>query len=1385
MPKPSSSIARVYGSQIPSPNVMQYILGALCALFITTSVQAQPTRSYRILAQSEREVTLEIAPDYTRTEVEEKGHTYQRIDFAGARVDESAPGAPAVPVLSLPFVLPNRKPLSVEVVSATWGALIAMPIAPVPTSIKRDGIVQPLYTVDPAAYNAYRSQLVVTEPVSRFRTAYSQTLLVSPVRFDAARSTIELAEKITIRVRFAGPAPDPVAARALSRAERELFQTTFVNSEQIDWYRSAQAGMMAQTPRDIAAKVAPQHGNTTEWLTIETDQEGVYKITLNDLQAAGITGHPNPYSIELFGYGARPIPEAVTDSSGEWRQCAIEVRVDGKGDLTELYFYAPGVHHWKYQDRPDQLFGLYHTINPYTSAGKYLLKVGGPSATNAAALIQVKADSIVEAARAVSTAFTTSVREVERTFEVLTFSREFVGEQIPRQGLNALTVDLPVDARYVPDSTYMRVGLNTLALKANTVTTSLNGKPWQTLRGGSVYEIVDPPSRAWSEHFPVEASFGTPRQLGLNFQSTEPDSRAWLNWIELFYRVTTDIGSNSLRFYVLDTKEALRYTFTNIAGGGVWDVTNDAAPRALVSNSDATATVEIQGQDAAMRSFVAFSSASALRPAKLSLTTAPKLRSTIGQTGAQNIIIAPEAFLAQARELERLREEGGQATEGMSTEVVLIEDIYKEFGYGVKDPVAIRDFMAYVYRTTMRNGASVPLFLTLFGSGHVDYQNRVTEVPVRIPVWELPHSESVNSMRTYVNKNDPDDGFYARVTPKSGSSSMDPDLGVGRLSVLTVDEAKIVVGKLRTYERNSDPGVWRAVLSFVIDDRIGEYGAKDPLDHLTDAEAAIGRLPSRLQVNKVYGQSYQTSYTSGGRRKPEMEKAIYDAFHDGSAVLSYIGHGNPKVWTHESVFQVPSSINKLSNYNRLSFVTMATCDFAEYDNYADKSGGVLLLVWPKGGAVSLLGTSRSIYGGEQLYTEYFEALTNLPCDAAYGSLNLGSALVLAKRGRTGLNPMYFYILGDPALRLLIPKQYAIIDSINGKEVTASPMDVPALSQLRVSGRVSSTCDSIYSVDTRFNGKATITLYDTRTKVTRITEFPNFEMRDNIIMEGPILYRGTASVVNGRFTASFIVPRDIKFDTATARLSVIAFADDSRSALGDSRSIRLIGADPGQELDDTLGPALDVYIGTRHFKSGDIVPTNSTIIVDVTDMLGLNTSTASIGHSFVAWVDDATSSSVDLAENYTSLQDDYTTGTTTQKMVLPEGRHVLKVRAFDALNNPTFAEVEFIAKDSDPFKIYNASNAPNPVKDHTTFSLMHPAGQGNLVDVELNIYEIHGARVATLTRSDVSENIIEIPWNAVDESGQPVSQGAYSYRVRITNTTTGEETVAFGRFVVVR
>src|SRR5690606_14522574 len=79
---------------------------------------------------------------------------------------------------------------------------------------------------------------------------------------------------------------------------------------------------------------------------------------------------------------------------------------------------------------------------------------------------------------------------------------------------------------------------------------------------------------------------------------------------------------------------------------------------------------------------------------------------------------------------------------GISSQVVLLGDIYSSFGYGNPDVTAIRNFLAYHYL----HGQKLKNVL-LFGKGTFDYKKKLGGRPNLVPTYSS--RSSLNPLTTY------------------------------------------------------------------------------------------------------------------------------------------------------------------------------------------------------------------------------------------------------------------------------------------------------------------------------------------------------------------------------------------------------------------------------------------------------------------------------------------------------------------------------------------------------------------------------------------------------------------------------------------------------------
>ena len=120
---------------------------------------------------------------------------------------------------------------------------------------------------------------------------------------------------------------------------------------------------------------------------------------------------------------------------------------------------------------------------------------------------------------------------------------------------------------------------------------------------------------------------------------------------------------------------------------------------------------------------------------------------------------------------------------GLTTQVVLLSQIYNEFGSGAPDITAIRDFIKHVY-TTNSNTAGKLKYVCFFGDGSYDYKDRITDNNNIVPVFES--YQSFNLATSYVT-----DDYFVMLDPSEGLmlTSDTIDLATGRIPVSTVQQA--------------------------------------------------------------------------------------------------------------------------------------------------------------------------------------------------------------------------------------------------------------------------------------------------------------------------------------------------------------------------------------------------------------------------------------------------------------------------------------------------------------------------------------------------------------------------------------------------------------------
>lgn len=1100
-----------------------------------------------------------------------------------------------------------------------------------------------------------------------------------------------------------------------------------------------------------------------EWYKVAVTQSGIYKIDKSVLQALGVnTQNLNPSKLQLFGNGGGMLPQPNSaPRPDDLQENAIMVtgEADGRFDDGDyILFYAQGPHTWSYNEAEQR---FQHQYNLYSDTAFYFLRVNHSQGTR-----------ITSRGQESGTAQTISTYNArafhEQDLKNMVFSgREWYGEEF-NSFQSSRQVSFPVTGA-VPGT---QVKL-TAALMANSATDcsftlSLNGQALGT-------QLI--PNRGTYNYHPLgvdrvktytlSASANTSEySIKLDF-SGSATSIGYLNYLTLNYERQLKLYGEQTAFRsVQSTQQAIsRFSIAALpAGASVWDVTTPGQPvqQQHSNGSFTTAT-------SALREFVVFENISS-KPIPKGRVANQNLHS-LG-SGIDLVIVSYPGFMEAANRLAAHRAQQS----GLQVQVVTTTQVYNEFSSGAQDVTAIRDFMRMLYSRSNKPAGEI-MYLLLFGDASYDYKSRIRNNTNFVPVYES--RESLHPILSYSSEDyfgflDEEEGEWAENS--AGDHLL--DIGIGRLPAKTLQEAHTLVDKIISYESPSHFGNWRSRITFVADD--GDYN-----EHQNDAEALANYLEEnhpQYDANKVYLDLYPQQAVASGQRVPAAASSLDQAFEQGSLIINYTGHGNEVSWAQEQVLTLPQ-ISSYSNSNNLPFLLTATCEFGRYDDPSRPSGAELALLHPSGGAIGLITTTRPVYSnGNRVLNRNFYKSAFTPINGHMP--RLGDLVLLTKNnsvkdnlsGSTGVNNRNFSLLSDPSMQLAYPHLQAMLTSIssNGSQTDT----LRAMGKISLEGQVQHPDGSIAE---DFDGTLRLKVYDKPNTLQTLGDEGAQQVQ--VKVQQQVLYDGSATVRNGLFALSFVVPKDINYTYGHGKISLYA-SSGSHDAMGATRSVA-VGGTATDAPADNLPPSLSLYMDDESFKPGGLTGTTTTLLAKLFDDSGINTTGTGIGHDITAVLDEDPDNLLVLNSYYTSTPDTYMQGELkyTFKDLTP-GPHSLRLKAWDTHNNSAEGYIEFFVSNDAQLALEHILNFPNPFSGSTTFQIDHNRAGQDLV-IQVQIYNAAGKLVKSLqtTSKGSPTRITDLTWDGRDEYNELLARGVYMYSVTVRSMQDGAKASKFEKLVI--
>ncbi len=1047
-----------------------------------------------------------------------------------------------------------------------------------------------------------------------------------------------------------------------------------------------------------------------KWIKIRISDSGVHRIPYSLLTSWGFS---NGASVNVFGNGGNMLPKANSiPRFDDLKENAVWHHNNA------IYFYAQGPTKWEYDEKLDMFV---HKIHDYVDEAYYFLSDNNGSGLR----VELSNESHDSFTHETDRYDSYKYYELEAR-NLLHSGRTWYGTDIypgQRQGYNFEFKNL-ITSEPIQILTEV-IGHSNLSSAMETYTNS-SLTPIQSINIPKV-RYGDYTGNIAHEGIGQTSFYSNTKDVSIDIQYNTSASGAFANLNFLCLNAKENIvASQNLMFRDKSISGAGNITRFYISGSNsnsiLWDITDHTAPEIINietygSNKGFTLSTDH------LKEFVTFNTDESLpEPTKVEDIVNQDLH---GSTVPEMLIISHPLFLDQANRLAQLHI---QKT-GLQCLIVEPQQIYNEFSSGQADVSAIRDFARYLYNKDDRFK-----YLLLFGDG--SYDNRNNDADNSNFILTYQSENSINISASYTT-----DDFFGFLDDNEGENIQANrlDIGIGRLTVGTDQEAKDVVDKIEMYMFNSYQGPWKAEITFVGDD--GDNNL-----HMRHADLLAQKVQKNhpeFDLNKIYFDAYKKTITSSGDRYPDVNAKVNESFANGTLVFNYTGHGSEKQLAHENILSI-GDIQKLSNKDRLPIYITATCEFSRYDNknLQDGSAGEIVLKTPNGGGIALLTTTRIAWSNSNfdinnnVYNHIFEQ------DDDGNKLRFGDVVKNTKNGAlNSINKLNFHLLGDPALQLAYPTNEINISKINGEADPLKQDTLKALTQINIEGIIGGNSET----NLFDNGSVNIKVFDKEVNVQTLGNSGAVPFEYNVYQNR--IFNGEIDVQDDVFNASFIVPKDIRYNVGSGRISFYGSDINNVEAFGANNDIK-VGSVSDNPPDDSTGPEIVLWLNDVSFKNGGTTGSRPILYAELRDESGINTSGVGIGHDLSLTINDDRSKAIILNDYYSSEKNNFKKGSLSfQLPTMEPGKHTLQLKAWDNLNNSSISTLDFYVENNGNLEVGKAIASPNPAAPGETIkiSFQHDAPNSTL-KTTTTLYTISGRLIDQVENSVPSFGNTILPYD---------------------------------------
>lgn len=1297
-----------------------------CLALVLLAAIAVPAAAepLRIVSESRGSVTFELVltpPLVSPLDTAAGGRC--RVSMRGFDTMD-IPGAPMLPVRRFAFAVTAREGVRLEILEQETAAIEG--VAPV-VALEKGSIEEEraaLERVSPIEDQRFVT-LAGVETVRKRPVAFID---VRPALYDPAGRRLVHLTRLTARLVF--PERDETAAAA-GRAPW-LADDLVRNAARSARMKPAAARAAAQRePFDFA--------RSDRWLRLTVTERGMYAIGYNDLHDAGVDPSTiDPATLRLLSGGPSAEPDSLSDG-GSWlesyRLVEHALLVESAGGSFQpgdsIIFFGVGVKGWadEYAAGGDPWSYVEH---PYETRHFYYLTWGGDFA-GAPRRMPSRSVAPTGAADTVITWYEARIhRERDVLYDPLYTDDRWYWLHLTPNGTSTFSEtfacpDIADANGYFRTRAY---GPFSFLSYENSCTYRVNGAVVGTLNWTVPYGYY--PANMPTLLAPVA-------NLAANnaFVAAKPlDKQMYFLFYEILYHRLLKASQGALDFAAPARSLVAEFSLAGFPTGErlLFDVSDHVSPVICAGAGATPGGLSFEDAIGGWRHRYFAVARAALRKPGIALAAIPSLRDAV--SCADMVIIYHPDFRDAALALRRHRENAIQGVARPTVEAIDVTSVYDNFSGGHKDPIAIRNYLKFLYDRADCAGSGDPAlkYVLLVGNGTYDPRDNLAQgndfIPFYMNIGYANESEAIE-----------DEDFLVKLDDGSDHA---PDVAIGRMSVLTAREANAWAQRIVDYEERPAYGTWRNKAILCADD---EYSTSQDTDFefLISTEELTyrtGPFPSSIDFVKIYLHLYPFL----GIVKPEARRDFLAEWSDGALVVNYNGHGSPQQMADERVM-VSSDIYSLTNGPRRPLMLSFSCSVGDLDSPYHRSMAQELVTYDGGGAIATISAAAPtyLYPNKLLNTSIYRSL--FTSKDSTGTRPVGYALMLAKysiAAREGYesNNVKYICLGDPALELAMP-EYRVEHDIASIDTMRTGELYRVDGAVRAGGEVLST----------FNGTADVSVQEAEQNVREyVPSLPPVTLV--YTLPGKELFRGTVDVTAGRFSVEYVVPRRCRAGThARIRTYASSLASD---AVGACDTLRIV---PSDTLRPNLGPPrINLYFAGQATR----VKTGSHLLADIEDPDGI----AILGsdpQSSIFLEFDGSGYPIYVTDYFAYEHGSYTSGTVEYPLHagFSPGPHTALIKAFDNLGAAAVDTLRFEIVEEGVYAVSDVFNFPNPFAEGTNFvfQVTNPAA------ARLAVFNVSGTRVWE-KRLEAAAGFNSVWWDGRDAAGDRLANGTYLYVLEV-------------------